>query len=176
MGLSTVIDPRSHRRSFVRRLRATLLLGRREPERPSAEKKAPSRKSPMPSVALLPDCRPKRPREMKRAVMLVNGIPRVTISERVFCGNCGKKGPFVTSGELAPNFLFWLCTGCQSHGCRIDGTYAVPDALMRQRVIEAQKEETAGRMMSLEEIRAALEAPSSPLSKLVREYQGRAAR
>lgn len=84
----------------------------------------------------------------------------------VYCANCSSFHGYVH--EEATDFAFFLCDDCAEKQGPIAGTYMVPDAVFRQKLIELQIE-TAGRMMTHAELFAELSNPDSTLSALCRE-------
>ena len=87
-----------------------------------------------------------------------------------FCANCGfTDGRLVTEDST---FIAWLCPKCEVHWAPLLGTMAVPDEVFFARMKEAQIEKY-GRVLSFDELAAAVSDDSNILSKLAREAPGR---
>lgn len=84
-----------------------------------------------------------------------------------FCANCGHDGPMITEKQRAFS-VCWLCVPCGEKWSPMLGLQMTADEVFFQRVADAQLEEK-GRSFTAEELIAALDDATSPLSKLAKE-------
>src|SRR2546428_13927358 len=84
----------------------------------------------------------------------------------IFCANCGTSGGRVPEDNVT--FAFYLCQSCANSWGDIAHTYVEPDVVFWQRVEEAQLEKH-GRLLTNNELVKALDDPSHPVAKLVKE-------
>jgi hypothetical protein len=90
----------------------------------------------------------------------------------LFCANCGADGGRVLKTYLPREFAFYQCNACAEKYPVIPGTYREPDEAFREKVANAMLERY-GHPLTEFEILAELQDPSSVISKLEKEGQGR---
>jgi hypothetical protein len=108
-------------------------------------------------MEILPDCRLKSPKGIAFH-RSSNWVP-------IFCANCGAEGGFVPEENMT--FAFYQCQGCADKYPVPEGMYRIPDEVFWQKLNDAQMEQY-GRILSGNEIAAALEDPGSMFSKLAK--------
>ena len=121
----------------------------------------------MPELDILPDTRARVARQVIRRTdswgNVYNAVP-------VFCANCGHSAGDVPEDNCT--FAFFLC-GEEANNCaaRWGGQahfYTEPDTIFWERVKNEQMERHE-RLLSPVELLAALDDPSNPITKLLKE-------
>jgi hypothetical protein len=81
------------------------------------------------------------------------------------CASCGKECGLCPDDNT---FMFYLCPGCAEKYGEIAGLYMMPDQVFWERVRVAQLEKH-GRLLASHELAAALDDPTHPLTRLLKE-------
>ena len=86
----------------------------------------------------------------------------------LFCGSCGCDGGRVLKTYLPKEFAYYICEDCLAKHGHVLGTYVEPDAVFREKVVQAMQEKY-GHTLTEFEVLDELGNPSSVISKLEKE-------